>query len=256
MLFLYSLLLGCNPPVKAPEDLEQLTTYIFEHMMAEDQRYVTAGMENLNTWLNANFEEAKNGYQVNNLTIEAVESLGIEVPEGLDDQIGVAVSYKMSYSIDKVVPALIEADPMEVSPGSYVSFSEERITELECFLEQTCDSFEAYHDSINALPLGIEIHTVTHNQYHWVPLEEEYAMVQRSWLTEKPTSNISWAELLAQFYFAATLPTENGTIRLASGWSLLRLGDIPIPEDLALSMAIDSLSNTGTNIENYLAAEN
>ena len=83
-------------------------------------------------------------------------------------------------------------------------------------------------------------------------METGFGMVQRSWLIEKPTSNIDWAEVLAQFYFAAIFSRNDGTIRLASGWSVLKIGDIPIPEDIALSLAIKNMENTGENVNNYL----
>ena len=42
---------------------------------------------------------------------------------------------------------------------------------------------------------------------------------------------------------------------MASSWAILRLGDLPIPRSLALTMALDSLIASGDNIDNYLFAD-
>ena len=192
-------------------------------------------MGNLNQWLKKNSEEAKEGYQVNQLSEKSIRALGIE-PVSLDDQIGVAVSYDIFHPLDDVVQVLVEADPMEVAPDSYISFTETPKGDIDCFMSKECDQYAAIHEATNSLPLGIEITTVTKNQYRWVELESGFSMVQRSWLLEKPVANIDWAEVLAQFYFAAIFSTDKGSIRIASGWSVLKLGDVPREKRPVLSL--------------------
>ena len=91
-MFFALLSLACSGPVKAPEDLEALTTYIYEHMMNPDQRYVQAGAANLKLWLSDRYDEANQGYEVNNLTEEAVLNLGLSVPDLFEEQVGVAAA--------------------------------------------------------------------------------------------------------------------------------------------------------------------
>ena len=75
VLFSLSLLgVACGPP-EAPETLDDLSSFLFEHVWDEDEAYLEVGIANLSTWLETNFEATHEGYSVQNLSQEAVESL-------------------------------------------------------------------------------------------------------------------------------------------------------------------------------------
>ena len=44
------LCVACRPP-EAPETLDDLASYLFEHTWDEDERYLQPGLSNLEAWL-------------------------------------------------------------------------------------------------------------------------------------------------------------------------------------------------------------
>ena len=67
-------LIACGPP-EAPETLDDLSSFLFEHVWDEDEVYLEVGLANLSEWLEDNFEATHEGYEVTNLSQEAVTSL-------------------------------------------------------------------------------------------------------------------------------------------------------------------------------------
>ena len=64
-LIAFTLNIGCNVP-EAPEDLDQLSSYLFLQMDNPNQDYMTAGVDNLATWMADNRETLNEGYQLKN----------------------------------------------------------------------------------------------------------------------------------------------------------------------------------------------
>ena len=75
--FALSCLSGCTSPPEAPEDLESLLGYIFEHMDDEDPAELIAGLENLHEWMqdDANLQRSREGLLINNLPETALATL-------------------------------------------------------------------------------------------------------------------------------------------------------------------------------------
>ena len=55
------LALACKPPPDAPTEMNELTSYLFVHLGDEDSEYLEAGMANLQTWVNDNWNPLQEG---------------------------------------------------------------------------------------------------------------------------------------------------------------------------------------------------
>ncbi len=82
-LFLVGVLVvGCKRPPDAPNELNQLTGYLFVHAADDDHTELKAGFDNLRPWLEKRLEDTTDGYTVNNLsqnevnTLDACEGVG------------------------------------------------------------------------------------------------------------------------------------------------------------------------------------
>ena len=60
--------LACKAPPDAPTEMNELTSYLFMHMRDEDSEFLEAGMSNLQTWVENNWEPVQEGYRVQSLT--------------------------------------------------------------------------------------------------------------------------------------------------------------------------------------------
>ena len=78
MFFLYTI--ACTV-VEAPEDFDSLTSYLFQHVETEDERVLKAGAHNMISWLDIYNHELLEGYQVDDLTLEAIHSVSPHIEE-------------------------------------------------------------------------------------------------------------------------------------------------------------------------------
>ncbi len=68
-------LTGCKRPPEAPQKLEDLCAFLFEHFDDEESGELEQGVANLEVWLDRHFEETLEGYEVESLTQSSVRSL-------------------------------------------------------------------------------------------------------------------------------------------------------------------------------------
>ncbi len=262
---------GCKALPDAPEALDDLASFLYEHVMDDDDDYLLAGINNLNTWLAAdfvpteeldgdfdtNFDATAGGYAVTNLTVEAVKSLdGVE--RNLDDLLGAAVGYDMDLTVEQINEAFIGEDMKEVLPGRYQSyvrtFANE--TDRDCFLEKRCDRLEFDISVTVDYPLSLTVEADSRVHYRRVNMDDDTDVVlQRTWMLEPGVSSRDWIEIEQQYYLSAHLVRGSGARRVDVTWVKAFLGDTPVPVDMALSLTVDTMRETGAELEAYYAGE-
>ena len=243
-------LIACGPP-EAPETLDDLSSFLFEHVWDEDEVYLEVGLANLSEWLEDNFEATHEGYGVTNLSQEAVSSLegDTRTVEGL---MGAAVGYDVGYPTDDVVEAMVFEDPLVLYPGDYELYTRDFQTETDCFMTRDCMTLEFLQHVIVNYPLGIQIDAKSRTQYHWVPTPHGMAVVYRNWSREPPEINKSWLTVDQQYFMAVSMPKADGTTRRVEAmWVKAEIGDADVPEGMALNMTIDTMLSTGPKLEAY-----
>ena len=171
MILLLSL--ACSAPVEAPEDFNELLSYLFEHTMNDDDTLI-AGANNLLDFAATNDEMLREGYAVDNLSQMALDSTGETFPTS-EDTYGVTLQYSVGYSIENLAYANTAADGMEVYPANYLSYERENLTDVNCFLEKTCISFSYRSTILSSLPLGAEMLSSYISDIRWIDLDSPRA---------------------------------------------------------------------------------
>ena len=237
---LTTLAVGCAAPPEAPEKLEELAAFLFDHADDEDPEALKVGVENLDAWLSNHIEEARKGYTVTRLSSDAIDGVGVDpaLSEGL---VGAAVATTLPKGPRKVTRALVAADPTEVYPDTYTTYERDWIDDPDCFLDRECDSADLKAHTVSAYPLGLEVTSDFKAQYRWVETDQGMAMVQRTWLRKPAEVSKDWVAVPAQFFLSVNLPDNGRTLRLQTTWIAAELGDTPVPEATALNMVIDSM---------------
>ena len=249
MLLLLSL--ACSAPVEAPEDFNELLSYLFEHTMNDDETLI-AGANNLLDFATTNEEMLREGYAVDNLSQMALDSTGETFPAS-EDTYGVTLQYSVGYSIENLAYANTAADGMEVYPANYLSYDRENLTDVDCFLEKTCISFSYRSTILSSLPLGAEMLSSYTSEIRWINLDSGLALVHRSWMDGEAESSVDWADMTANFYLGFIYSTEAGTDTIAASWAAIQLGDVSLPEDILKNQAIDGLRQNGVDLEAWFA---
>ena len=239
------LLLACKPPVEAPKDFDTLTSYLYEHMMG-DGGEIEAGMGNLDVWLDANHEEVELGYSLASLTHAAIHTVDPDY-RGKEDLYGVAMSRDYDHPIDVLAAYYYYEDPDE-EPEEGLVYLEDN----DCFLAHDCDT-ASYRETVSLdLPLGIHVESVLKSEARWVEMEGTTALIQRRWLVRPAEVNVDWIQLQQEFALQVTLPVGNGIRRMETSWVLVTLGDMPVPEDLMLSLGLNEIEKSLEGLDEKL----
>ena len=243
---------ACSAPVEAPEDFNELMSYIFLHTMTEDDAVLDAGITNLLAFSAENLEVLQEGYAIENLSQASLDSTGVAFPP-LDDVYGVALQYSVDYPSRDIAYCNTAVDGEEVYSANYISYDRESLSDLDCFLARTCPTFRYRSTIRTSLPLGAEMLSRYINELRWVDQEEGTAFIQRAWMDGDAESSASWADMTANFYLGYTYDTPAGSETIAASWAAIQMGELALPEDLAKSQAIDGLRSNGTDLNAWLS---
>ena len=248
MIFLFA----CSAPVEAPEDLNSLLSYVFTHTMNEEEEILRAGIDNMHVFSKEHEEELREGFTVTHISQEALDSTPEEFV--VDPELyGVSVQYFVPYTPDDIAYCNTAVNGAEVYSANYLSYEREHLTDLDCFLAQTCPTFRFRSTILSSLPFGVEMLSKYINELRWIEINGSMAFVQRSWMEGVAESTADWAKMDANFYVSVTYPSPEGSETIAASWAAVQLGDLSVPEDLAKSQAIDGLKANGEDVTIWLS---
>jgi hypothetical protein len=239
---------ACRPP-QAPTELDDLCVYLFAEHPHDQPAWMEVGLVSLQTWLQENPGETEEGYEVSGLTDEAVDALDGE-DRRVDGILGVAVATESAFTVQELQEGVLVADATEVAPDNYLAFERAYLTDLDCFLDRSCDRLETTEDVESSLAFGVTSAMLTWNQYLWVETDSEPALVQRSWLPDPPDVNVEWLAVAEQYYVNVFVPREGGSWRLQTTW-LVNDQDV-ISEAGLLNTVVRGMEDNAANLEAWL----
>lgn len=243
-------LAACQPPPEAPEDLDELCSFLFEHHSDEDLAYMQAGVDNLVIWLDEHIAEAEDGYSVTGISEESVSDLGGRA-HSVQDIYGVSLPTVGEHSVLDMVEGLTTLDFVTVDPDYYEDFERTYHSDIDCFVDRSCDRL-ATHE-LQDISLPFNIHSLNQAEHEYLWLNDGAAMVQRSWLDEPPETNSSWLEVDDQYYLNAILPREGGHYRVQTTWLVNSQDDVP--RDTVMALVVRGLRDNAAALETFLAEQ-
>lgn len=252
--FLCLSLLGCRPPPEAPAELEQLTAWLFDKVRDGTDEELTVGVDNLDAWLDRHFEEATEGYTVDNLSEASAGAADGRDPD-LSDLVGASVATLLSADLTRVERTHLLADQMQVFEGEYLSFERTFDGDPSCFVEQECPTERGRTQSVNNYPLGLELGVDFRTEWRWVEAEDGPTVVYRTWLRRPADVNVNWLDVNYQYFVGVNMPHKGKTRRLQTTWIAASLGDTPVPEDMALNMVVDGMVGSDETLNDYLTGD-
>ena len=197
--------IGCaDRPNTAPQDFQELTSFLYEHLVDEDDQELIFGVENMYDWLNANTQSVRKGYTVNTLTAEAISTTGkYSNPK---DLIGGAALTAHGHNVDRLSRALGIDNVRETNGDSYVSINRTYYGDGECFARRECNTLEANSRSSTEWAGIVEIKYDTHLQFRWVNTKYGPVMLHRSYMNKKPEINLELVEPKQGYYLGIVFP--------------------------------------------------
>jgi len=243
-------LTGCRPP-EAPDRLDQLSSYLFGHVMDDDTAHLEAGLAKLRIWLKNHMEETEDGYEVNNLNQSQVDELD-NCKRDVSGLLGAAVSTRSDYQLEDMVRTNIDVPAIDVYPDTLYSRRLDFSPDKDCYLSQECERLQYRTMSESRLLPGLIVRSKNGVQHRWVETEHGMSNVYRTWLQKPAIASWDWLHVDTQFYLSAAMPWKGGTIRLQATWAATEFGNSPVPEASALNLTIKAMRKTDETLAEYL----
>jgi hypothetical protein len=229
-------LAACAPP-EAPENLDDLTRFMFAEWDADDARVRAAGLANLQGFLatsvgpegakgsiTAETPSGDRSWSVSDLVEDDVE--GLTRPDRpLDKMVGVSVAHVSRWPVDDHARWQAEADQLPAEPSAVRydrTFPEP--DDRDCFPAEACDVMETVNDARRANFL-FSADFVLLKDFRWVPYTDldgvdRRAFYSRSWFEESWPGDGGSATLWQSFSVDVFLDRGDGTTwRYQTSWS-------------------------------------
>ena len=226
-LFLLLALQACKSPPPAPEELDELSAYLFANFDNEEYGVMEAGLGNLETFFQDVDMEAgyaDRAYSLSALTDEDV--VDVEHPDrSLELMLPVGLVAESPHPPERHSWAITQADQTALEPASpnhYVrSFTEP--TDPSSFPDREHVVQRTMND-IHKENLVMDVQYDMHKDFRWVELREpgsdEWAVVGRAWITDKAEGSSGAVILEQSFSIDVFLPRDSDhTVRFMGLWS-------------------------------------
>lgn len=253
-----AMLSGCRHLPEAPQELDELCGYLFEHADDEPEDLtIEAGAINLDAWLDDSIAATSEGYSVNTLSDDAVNALD-DGDRSLDGVKGAAVGYTSKNDVETLMSTLVNVSPADLYPEQYVEFARTWNGDPDCFAAGECESLEAESFSTLSLPAGIEAEVDSMVQYRWVDtVDFGRVAIQRTWMRVPPTLSVTWLAVDQQYYVWMFIPNndDGGSRSIQATWMVASFLGAPPPENYVLQTIVTSMQGNSTGLDDWIAAE-
>lgn len=220
--------MACRPPPEAPEELNELTRYLYANWEDDDPRVLEGGMASLESFLaDVDLDAGVLGrsWEVEPLFEEDVAE--VERPDrALEDLLGVAVAYRSRWPVRDHARVQSEPDQTPFEPTAkehYDRFFPE-LDDSSCVVERDCTVMRTRNEATRKNVL-MEVTFELFKDFRWVALEDErWALLSRSWFAEPFEGKKDSTTLWQSFAIDVWIGHGDETVRFQSVWSESDLG--------------------------------
>ena len=204
IILAFGLVTCAERPNTAPKDFQELTSFLYEHLLDEDDEELVFGVENMYDWINQNTSSVRKGYTVKNLSAEAIATTGKY--SNPSDLIGGAVLTAHGHDVIKTSRALGVDNVRETNGDSYETYTRTYEGDAECFARRECNTLEGDSRSTSKWVGVLEIKYDTHVQFRWVNTRYGPVMLHRSYMNKKPELNLDLVDAKQGYYLGIVFP--------------------------------------------------
>ena len=251
LLLLATISLGCRPP-EAPEEYEDLVSYIFEHAADEDEAALLAGLDNLTTWLSGeNLQSAEDGMTISTLSASAATALEghAHTTEGLA---GVSMVTNSSYDGQTLMEALTQYSFKTIIPDVYLEYDRTFDEGRDCIVSRDCLWADGSVYTLSDWGILGEVEAVRRIEFRWVETDDGWVFLQRWWLTEPSTGDTLNLVIDDQYYIGVNFPTSSGTQRVHASWLTMTTSTGDFSEGAA-NQLIDNWKKDSENLDIWIS---
>jgi hypothetical protein len=253
------LLCGACAPQRdpAPEDLDGLVRYMFQHW--EDEALMSEAMANLTPWLDSDgsSEEAYEGYLLGDLTELEVDGIVRPAQALLGEATGLAQTGVSSYGPLDHAELIVQSDQTWNEPSTYARFVRDVVEGDPDSFARGAGMVRTENDIEKSGAFGVSIPFLQNKDYRWVEVDGVSTIVGRSWVEESSCSDNGKNCVVQSYSIDLFHPTPNGgVVRLMAGWNELTTEvDALLSQDFLIQQMVQGNREIMENTELALSGE-
>ncbi len=265
VMALLAALWACKPPPEAPQELEELSRYLYREWGAEDLRVQADGLRELAALLDEVplVDGALLDRSWSLPDLEPDDVAPIDRPDrDLSAAPGVAVATRSVWPVADHARQQTEADQTPFEPTAKDHYDRSFVDPADpaCFVDGGCavmvTSNEATRKNL-VIPNGVTF--LLHKTFRWVDMNEgvedeppRMAFLSRSWFSESWSSENGKTTLFQSYSVDVWIPDGDGTVRYQTLWSETDLG-IPATEDQVIGTVKGGIDSFYRHVDRALA---
>lgn len=255
--FLFLLLCGsCAAPApEAPDDIEELMGFLYEHYEDEDDGALVNGLNKLDEWLQNedNRAAAMEAYTFTDLPESAVDDLDDRTRK-TDKLKGHGVLTLSPHKVEDIATLLGSKEFENLYKDKYDEYERTFEMDTSCFADKSCDRVTGTIHAVSSwLGGAVSMTTDLEVGVRWVETDAGWMALNRSWLMRPAFGSCCDFILEASYYIAAIMPDGDAAMRMHGSWAELDYGSVPIPEEEAASRALQTTIDDSANTNEYLS---
>lgn len=248
-------LFGCKAPVEAPEELGEVSLFLYANFDGEDE-VLAAGITNLDAFLaSQDMGAALNDRAVTLPILGPEDQGGVTAPPGVDPnvQVPVGVFAASAHALADHVALVADPNQICIASDSTVYAARTFLTPIDCFVDGSCPRVDTDNET-RTETLIADVWIDIFGDYRRVPLEDgREAMIARGWIDQvflADGGNNSWDQ---RFTLDVWVPDDaGGTRRFYGMWSSATLG---IGDDVYASLVKSGLDEYFANADGMASGE-
>lgn len=227
IVWLASVLAACKAPPEAPEDLGDLSRYLYREWDAEDPEVVRVGLTNLVTFLSdhdltGNVNDR--AWTLPDLTDEDVA--GVDHPDrDLTALAGVSVAFESVWPIEDHANVQVQADQTPYEPTAPDHYDRVFVdpTDPSCFPVRGCERLDTVNDATRQNVL-MHVTFELFKDFRSLDLDDGWAIISRSWFDQPWPGDDGKVTLFQSYSTDVWIGRGDHTWRFQSLWSESDLG--------------------------------
>ncbi len=258
-MFAISLLLACEPPVEAPEELGELLLFTYANFNAEEDDYLLATVDGFQDYLLGVDMEASSADRAVTPPILTDEDLGgATAPASADSavQVNVAVSALSNATLSQALSLIVDSNQVCISADSSVYYHRTFDTDADCFEDQTCSTLEVSNETRTESILA-DVWIDTQGEFRLVTSEDDQTVLfGRTWMPNQAIADDGENTWDQRYSLDLWLPhpTNTGeTLRMTTMWSSVTINNVT--DDFYAGLVTSGLDEAFDNAAAFLAGE-
>ncbi|MCO4747062.1 MAG: hypothetical protein KC912_19860 [Proteobacteria bacterium] len=245
--------LGACKVVDAPENLEEILVFGFEHFDDGDEQ-LSVMFEELVPLVDAQGDALAEGYRIDSLDPEHLEAVGVEAPD-VENVLGAAGQADYVHGLDDVLYGVTlpnKADHYD----NYESYEVTEDTDLDCFLAGDCADYTmAVTQTVKVPILGSSTQQVDQVYRRVTTPDGDEFVISRVLSPDGVDFSGTLVEIDQQFQLFVMYPEGDGLRRVEAFWVEARVIGLDVPDSMAVNNFAGSVDDQAARVDEFLDSQ-